>query len=381
MMSHELRTPMNAILGSAQLLKSSHLNDEQHEHISTMIEGGEVLMAVLNDVLDFSKIEAGKLDIEATEVDVAHMVRRLDRLWQAKAGDAGVELICQLANDVPPYVKVDSTRLRQILFNLLSNAIKFTQKGKVTLDVRLNGQEDGVPELVFDIVDTGIGISTEAQSRLFAAFEQADSSTTRRFGGTGLGLAISRKLARLMGGDITVVSKQQIGTTFSVRLPVTIVAQPMAQKNSLPSAKGEPSLSASKGMKILAAEDNALNRKVLAAFLKPLQADLTFAEDGEQASQILQARAFDLVLMDIQMPKIDGTDVVKALRKLPGPNRYVPVVAMTANVMQGDRETYISVGMDDYIAKPIDPRQLYATIKSARHARHRIGEKEARQSA
>jgi PAS domain S-box-containing protein len=368
MMSHELRTPMNAILGSAKLLETSGLDVEQGEHIKTMIEGGEVLMTVLNDVLDFSKIEAGKLDIEATEVDVAHLVRRLDRLWQPKAEDTGVKLVCSVAKDVPAYIKIDSARLRQILFNLLSNAIKFTSNGEVMLQVSLKGQKDGIANLSFDVSDTGIGIPAEVQSRLFSAFEQADSSTTRRFGGTGLGLAISRKLARLMDGDITVRSKEGRGTCFTVTLSAPVVALPSAQKADTTLSQVNTIANTDKRLSILAAEDNALNRKVLAAFLKPLQADLTFAEDGEAALCLLKSRAFDVVLMDIQMPKMDGTDVVSALRKIDGPNQNVPVIAMTANVMQGDREAYLGAGMDAYIAKPIDPRQLIVTISQASNA-------------
>jgi PAS domain S-box-containing protein len=381
MMSHELRTPMNAILGSAKLLETSGLDDEQSEHIKTMIEGGEVLMAVLNDVLDFSKIEAGKLDIEATEVDVAHLVRRLERLWRPKAEDTGVTLVCRIAKDVPAYIKIDTTRLRQILFNLFSNAIKFTAKGTVTLSVSLKSQNEGIAELCFDVSDTGIGMSPEVQDRLFSAFEQADSSTTRRFGGTGLGLAISRKLARLMGGDITVQSQERVGTTFSLGLPARIVVQPATQQEGGPLPEAQSTQNTGRKLSILAAEDNALNRKVLAAFLKPMRADLTFAEDGEAALSLLQSRAFDVVLMDIQMPKMDGTEVVKILRLEAGPNQNVPVIAMTANVMQGDREVYLGAGMDAYIAKPIDPRHLIVTISQACNAGRKQAGAEGRQQA
>ncbi|MDQ7018280.1 MAG: ATP-binding protein [Robiginitomaculum sp.] len=362
MMSHELRTPMNAVLGSAQLLKASELNDEQNEHIQTLIEGGEVMMSVLNDVLDFSKIEADKLDINPTAVSIRNCVQQLERMWKPKAQETGIDFVCTVDADVPEYIMLDSTRVRQVLYNLLSNAIKFTAKGKVSLHVSMEHQKEKTPKLRCKISDTGIGISSEAQSRLFTAFEQADGSTTRRFGGTGLGLAISRKLARLMGGDITIESVEGVGTSFTVTLDAPLAAPPEEHKEGTQLAAKAPSQQSKRRLRLLAAEDNALNRKVLAAFLKPTPVELTFAEDGEAALQILQTRAFDVVLMDIQMPKMDGIEVTRAVREHEGPNQFVPIIAMTANAMQGDRVAYLAAGMDAYVSKPIDARLLISTI-------------------
>jgi signal transduction histidine kinase/ActR/RegA family two-component response regulator len=365
MMSHELRTPMNAVIGSAQLLQTSELNHEQAEHVLTLIEGGDVMMSVLNDVLDFSKIEAGKLDINPTAISIEGCVRQLERLWKPKAQEAGIELICTVDVDVPAYVMMDGTRVRQVLYNLLSNAIKFTSKGKVSLNVSLEHERDGVSKVLFKVSDTGIGISKEAQFRLFTAFEQADSSTTRRFGGTGLGLAITRKLTQLMGGDIAVESTEGVGTSFIVTLGAPIADAPEQIQGTANADVQKRSTKPKRNLRVLAAEDNALNRKVLVAFLKPLQADLTFAVDGEEAIQLLKTKGFDVVLMDIQMPKMDGIEVTKVLRAHEGPNQYVPVIAMTANAMQGDRPTYLAAGMDEYISKPIDARLLISTIALA----------------
>lgn len=362
MMSHELRTPMNAILGSAQLLKTLTLDDEQSEHVRTMIDGGEILMTVLNDILDFSKIEAGKLDISATNVDIRHLVRRLNRLWLSKANENGIDLICTVDDAVPSFVKMDGTRLRQILYNLLSNAIKFTTKGEVRLSVSVVGKKENMVTLRFDVTDTGIGITKAVQARLFNAFEQADKSTTRQFGGTGLGLAISQRLARLMGGDITVTSKERVGSCFTTKISAPVVNHITVPQEDIENTSQSAPVQARRQLSILAAEDNALNRRVLAAFLKPLNANLSFAEDGEAALHILQSQAFDVVLMDIQMPKMDGTEVVMNLRAKKGPNQNAPVIAMTANALQGDRETYLSAGMDGYVPKPIDPGQLLSSI-------------------
>ncbi|PHS24739.1 MAG: hypothetical protein COA84_08690 [Robiginitomaculum sp.] len=365
MMSHELRTPMNAILGSAHLLKSSELGEEDSEHVRTMIDGSEILMSVLNDILDFSKIEAGKLDISPTEVDVVHLVRRLNRLWEPKAKENGINLVCTIEDDVPGYVKIDGTRLRQVLYNLLSNGIKFTSKGEVRLSVSIVNKKSDIATLHFDVSDTGIGISKKAQSRLFNAFEQADKSMTRRFGGTGLGLAISLKLARLMGGDINVTSQEGEGSCFTVEIPAPIVSQVLEPSDKVNEIVADTPKQARRKLSILAAEDNELNRRVLGAFLKPLKSDLTFAEDGEEALKILLAKPFDVILMDIQMPKMDGTEVVKKIRASNGPNQNKPVIALTANALQGDRETYIAAGMNDYVPKPIDPAKLISAVRTA----------------
>ncbi|MBL4616154.1 MAG: response regulator [Robiginitomaculum sp.] len=365
MMSHELRTPMNAILGMAQLLKGTELNALQKDYITSVTDGGEMLMTVLNDILDLSKIEAGKLEIETINVDVRHAVDRLERLWEPNAKDKGIGFVCEIDDNVPSVIRGDITRIRQVIYNLLSNAVKFTSKGEVKL--RVSAEETGQDraKISFAISDTGVGISQEAISRLFTSFEQADKSVSRKFGGTGLGLAISKKLAALMGGSISVTSTLGEGTCFTFCIEAEAIScvtwsNEERSEPEKPKVKGK-----SKRLRILAAEDNALNQKVLTAFLKPLGHELIIANDGVEALEQLATEHFDLILMDIQMPRKDGLTTTKELRASSGPNANTPVIAMTANAMAGDREECLEIGMNDYVPKPIDARVLFTAIARA----------------
>ncbi len=367
MMNHELRTPMNAILGATQVIDSMELSSQVREHVDTLMAGGETLMAILNDVLDLSKIEAGKLTAELTDFDFPGLMEQARRMWVPRAEDKGLNLAVQIGKDVPRWINSDQTRLRQIIFNLLSNAIKFTEQGSVRVKVDCMGRSGDMVQLRIVVRDTGIGIAADKIEKLFKPFEQADGSITRRFGGTGLGLCISQKLAVLLGGTLKVSSVEGRGSAFTLQIPARIAAAP-EQDKALPGSSGP----CTRALRILVAEDNDLNVKVLRALLKALPYELVRAENGQIALELLDSSVFDLVLMDIQMPVLDGCSAVRKLRAGDGPNRSVPVIAMTANAMVQDRERYLQAGMDDYISKPIDARMLYVAIaRAASQGRHK----------
>lgn len=389
MMSHELRTPMNAVLGMAQHLATTPMNEEQLESVKTIIEAGDLMMSLLNDLLDKSKIDAGKLTLEAVNIDLRHTLRKMERLWRPTIEQKGLAFSLRVSDQVPAAILGDSVRIRQILSNLLSNAAKFTKTGSVTLEVGASPSGTESTKIEFCVCDTGVGISKEIQEELFQAYTQASSSTGREYGGTGLGLAISRQLAHLMGGVLKVESTLGIGSVFRFaanfetidqlpnnelisveQVPVTAepIAAPIPASSSLtpPKTVSEPAALAADtsedSLRILAVEDNPINQRVLAAFLRPIGGDVVWAGDGQEALNLLETSHFDVVLMDIQMPVMDGLSASRALRAGASRNVDVPVIAMTANAMLGDRETCLDAGMHDYVSKPIDPKVLYKSI-------------------
>jgi CheY-like chemotaxis protein/nitrogen-specific signal transduction histidine kinase len=350
MMSHEIRTPMNGVLGMAHALAQTALSDEQRRQIDMLTRSGDGMMTILNDILDLSKIEAGGLMLEATVFDLPDVVNGVQALWCGPAREKGLELTCEIAPAVPHWVMGDPTRVRQILINHVSNAVKFTESGSVAIRVRAG--DDG--QVVISVRDTGIGLTAAEQERLFQAFSQADASITRRFGGTGLGLFISKQLVSLMGGRIEVESAPGVGTEFRIVLRLPAASAPPAQ-----AARAEVELGR---LRILVAEDNRINQAVVQAVLGAIDAEVDLADDGAQALRMLAAAPYDLVLMDIHMPNMDGIEALRRLRAGEAGPPDQPVIALTADAMAGDAERFIALGFDAVESKPIQPARLIAAI-------------------
>lgn len=367
--SHEIRTPLNGMLGMAQVLATSDLNAAQREQTDAILDSGKTLVALLNDVLDLSKIEAGKLEITPVDADLTHLMRRLDKLWQLAAEEKAIDLTLDLAASLPPRLRLDPVRVRQCISNLISNAVKFTQCGEVNVHVSIprSGPNAGLVQV--KVRDSGIGMDEETLSRLFVPFTQADGSTARKFGGTGLGLSISRKLAQMMGGDVTASSVPGEGSTFTFTFRAEAVAAPAAVGGK---AAGAGASARSGPISVLVVDDVPLNRKVARLFLEHQGWRTSEAIHGEDALARLAVEAFDLVLLDIHMPVMDGTETLRRIRASGAIWASVPVIALTANAMAGDRERYEEMGMDGYVPKPIDQRELFAEIGRVRAGRPRM---------
>ncbi len=370
-MSHEIRTPLTAILGFAEnLLDPGASERERRDAVGTILRNGEHLLEILNDILDLSKIEAGKLAIEQIVVSPARLAADVVAIMSVRAEAKGVSLTIGYATAIPETIVTDPTRLRQILINLIGNAIKFTERGGVDLQIAFD-QSQGEPKLRFDVIDTGMGMTADQLARLFEAFSQADASTARRFGGTGLGLAISRRLARFLGGEVTVVSNVGRGSTFSLTIAtgplagVPLVESPL----DLESARqtDQVDLGALRiDARILLVEDSPDSQRLIAAFLRKIGAEVDVAESGREAIDKALAlqhspAPYDVVLMDIQMACLDGYEATRILRS-EGFNQ--PVIALTANAMSGDREACLAAGCDDYAVKPIKRGQLARQIRA-----------------
>ena len=366
-MSHEIRTPLNGMLGMAQALRQEELTESQRSMVEVMAESGQTLLAALNDILDLSKIEAGKVTIEPVSVNAHEILKGIVDLFRPKAAEKGLTVSLQLDIDLPTCLKLDPIRVRQCLTNLVSNAIKFTEKGGITVSARVTNGSAG-RRMEVAVADTGIGMTQEQAARLFSDFMQADESTTRRFGGTGLGLSISRKLARLMGGDIRVESTMGRGSTFHFTFAVGApAADDSAPSADAASVEDEPR--AWTGRRVLLTDDNAINRKVVQMFLKPLGVVVVEAENGVEALARLAAEPFDIVLMDVHMPVMDGLQAVSQMRSSGAPWARTPVIALTADAMHGDREKFLAAGMDGYVSKPIEPNELFSAMIRATQPR------------
>jgi PAS domain S-box-containing protein len=360
-MSHEIRTPLNGVLGMAQALELDGLTGDQREKVGVILDSGKSLMALLNDVLDLSKIEAGKLEISAVEGDFLHTMKRTRQLFEAQASDKGLALKARFDARFPDRLMYDPVRVRQCVSNLLSNAIKFTQAGQVDMAIASRPLGGGEHIVSVSITDTGIGISKEAQGRLFNAFTQADGATTRTYGGTGLGLVISRRLARMMGGDLTVSSEEGRGSTFTFTFRAR---EPLAKPAAVSTPQTAEARLASnlRGVKVLLTDDNAVNRQVVKLFLAPQGCDIIEATNGKEALDQLGQRSFDVVLLDVHMPVMDGEETIRRIRASGADWSKLPVIALTADAMSGDRERYLSLGMTDYLSKPVDQRELVAKL-------------------
>jgi len=352
--SHEIRTPMNAVISAANLLRRTRLDSQQREHVSMLIDAGDVLMGLLNDVLDFSKIEAGKMELESADMVVRDRLSTIVRLWEPRALANGVRLKMRIAPDVPAAVRTDPLRVQQILFNLMSNAVKFTHEGEIRIEASWT---DG--RLNMAVTDTGCGIPADRLGQIFNSFEQADVGTTRRYGGTGLGLAISRKLAELMGGSLSVQSVDGEGSTFVLSLPMTAVENAPAQPVRAVESSGSLA-----GRSILAADDHEVNRRILQLLLEPHGCRLTLVENGAEALEAASGQRFDAILMDMQMPVMDGLEATRRIRA-GEVNGDTPVIALTANALDVHRAAWDAAGVHAFLTKPIDPVLLATTLAQA----------------
>jgi signal transduction histidine kinase len=351
--SHEIRTPMNGIIGMAQLLELSELDETQRGHLALIRKSADDLLGLINDILDFSKIEAGRLDLDVHDFDMREELNAVARLFGPAISRKGIRFAMLLPEDTPAVLRGDSARMRQIFANLIGNAIKFTDRGGIRVEVRFSEQSDGRVRLTCAVTDSGIGIPKERRDRLFKAFSQIDASTTRHYGGTGLGLAICAQLCKAMGGGISVESVVGHGSTFRFSLMFERGGQDVrpAPKQAAAPEGGLP------GMRVLLVEDHPVNRTLALALLQRLGQRVEVAENGRQAVDLVQTQAYDVVLMDVQMPVLDGIAATREIRNLALPEQP-HIIALTANAYARDRELCIDAGMNDFLSKPFRLQEL-----------------------
>ncbi|MFY8208930.1 MAG: ATP-binding protein [Caulobacter sp.] len=357
--SHELRTPMNGLLGMAHALQRSTLDPVQREQIALMIKSGDSLMQLLNDVLDLSRVEAGKVELAPIDMTLQDVVGEVVNAWRDAAVFKNLSLTVDYAPDLPPGVHADPLRIRQVVTNLVSNAIKFTVEGGVSLRVTATSGAEGKQRVSITVADTGPGVPAGAAERVFDSFTQADQTISREHGGAGLGLSIARALARQMGGDL-VLAPSERGACFDFTFTAPACAAPIALAQNV-----EPNAEDLEQIQVLMAEDNAINQLVVRTMLEPLGVALTVVDNGQEALKAMGERRFDCVLMDINMPVMDGITALEAIREGRTGNPAMPVIALTASAMSGDRERFLGLGFDDHLGKPVKPVDLITAIAKA----------------
>ena len=361
--SHEVRTPLNGILGMAQIMRDETENEDEAEKLDVILDSGRNLLAILNNVLDVSKVEAGATEIVSGPVDIRQMSDRLHGLWAARAQEKSLTFSVEMDDDVPDYLELDEMHLRQCLNNLLGNALKFTSEGRVHARFRYRRGEADLPDTLFvEVVDSGIGITDKAQDRIFEAFTQDDASRTREFSGTGLGLTITRSLARMMGGDVSVASTPGAGSVFTLSVATHVSDAPAGKDGAALAMTSHADAGAHpERRRYLVADDNQINRTILRLVLEKSGAQVDEAVDGIDAVQQVRSGRYDAVFMDIHMPRMDGVQAIAEIRSLPS-GGDVPILAVTADAMKGDRERYLGLGADGYVSKPIQPHVLSEEI-------------------
>ena len=363
--SHELRTPMNGVLGAAQLLSASRLDAQQREMLSIIRNSGDSLLSLLNDILDLTKIEAGKMAFEVVDIDLNALHRRLLSPFEAQAKAKGLTITTEFTGDVPTVVRGDPLRVSQILSNLLSNAVKFTETGGIRYGVHAQKLSDNRVSFDFSVADSGAGISEEDLQRLFQPFTQIDNSSTRKFGGTGLGLTISRRLANIMHGDIHVSSEVGKGSVFTF----SVEAEVVAWSDEAPATETDTDTTQVSGMRVLVVEDHPVNRMILEAWMGSNGHEAVSAENGQAALDLAKVYAFDLIVMDVNMPIMDGLEATRCIREGDNPNADTPVIVLSASARAEDHRAGFAAGADAYLNKPIDFRQLATYMQRATFGR------------